>query len=529
MRKLLEKYLRQSNYYSISSTDLALQLVSHPDHPSIKAITDTLDYFGIENLAASVPKNSISELPPHFMALLNEKGGNEVVLVTQSDNRIKLQDDMLKTEKLSREEFINRWTGTCLVIEPAARKEKLRKNFDVRALALIGVSILFIAAGIQSLNSDGLFVLALSLVGTYLSYLVLNEELGQNSQMAARMCSTLGNSSGCTAVINSKSGALPGNLLLSDLSFTYFAGYALVLVLFGFDASYSTFLALTGIPFLLFSLYQQAWVLKQWCALCLGIGLLMAIHASFVFYQMGNAPMLPADVSYATKATLVLSVVFALVLVGKPWAIDQLQLPKTRFEFLKFKRNQNLFVTLLHQNAVSDIFLAPENEIVFGAKNPSVVLTVVSNPLCGYCTQAFKVYDNILSTQAENVQFRMLLSVPISQQENPSTQIALRILEAYHEIGSNRAWELLRDWFNDREVDKWIKKHKEAAKPSSWNMILEQHKKWCDKNNIHYTPATVVDGYLFPATYSVDDLPMLIGDLILEKRIEMKENVEMAV
>lgn len=529
MRQLLEKYLRQSNHYSISSMDLALQLVSHPDHPSIKSITDTLDYFGIDNLAANVPKNFISKLPPHFLALLNEKGGNEVALVTQSGNRIKLEYDRSNSEKLTREEFINKWTGTCIVIEPAARKEKLRKSFDIWALALTGFSILFIAAGIQNLNSAGLFVLTLILAGIYLSYLVLNEELGQNSKIAARMCSTIGNSSGCTAVINSKTAALPGNLLLSDLSFSYFAGYALVLVLFGFDASYSAFLVVTGIPFLLFSLYQQTWVLKQWCALCLGIGLLMAVHAAFVFYLLGSVTPLPVDVKYATNASLVLSAVFAVVLVAKPWASDHLQLRKTKFEFLKFKRNQNLFTTLLHQQRLDEPELPEEGEVIFGAIDPVLVLTVVSNPLCGYCAGAFKAYDKILTTQSDKVQIRLVLSVPVSQQENPSTMIALRVLETYREAGANSAWLLLKEWFDDRDVERWLKSNGKASRPSSWFSTLEQHKNWCDKNDIRYTPATVIDGYLFPKEYIVEDIPLLIGDLLLEKNIDTREKLEMVV
>lgn len=529
MRQLLEKYLRQTNHLSISTTDLALQLVSHPDHPSVKAITDTLDYFGVENLAVSVPKDSISELPRHFLALLNEKGGNEIVLTTQLGNRIKLEYEGSNVEKPSREKFIDQWTGTCIVIEPAARKEKLQKSFDVKVLSIVGVSVLLIAAGIHSLNSAGLFVLGLSLAGVYLSYLALNEELGQNNKMVARMCSSLGNSSGCKAVINTKSGTLPGGILLSDLSFSYFAGYALLLALFGFNVSYSALLSLAGIPFLLFSLYQQAWALKQWCALCLGIGLLMVLHAVFVFYELAGVILLPVDIAYFTKATMVLSVAFAVVMVAKPWAVDHLQLGKTKFEFLKFKRNQNLFTTLLHQHKLSEPFLVREAEIVFGAKDPTVVLTMVSNPLCGYCVAAFKAYDKILSVQSNKVQIRLILSVPISQLENPATQIALRLLEVYYETGPKAAWLMLQNWFDNRDVDGWMTAHGRAAKPSMWFSTLEIHKNWCDKNDIRYTPATVIDGYLFPKEYFVEDLPLLIGDLLLEKNIDARERIEVLV
>ncbi|HRX00919.1 MAG TPA: hypothetical protein P5280_15600, partial [Cyclobacteriaceae bacterium] len=127
------------------------------------------------------------------------------------------------------------------------------------------------------------------------------------------------------------------------------------------------------------------------------------------------------------------------------------------------------------------------------------------------------------------VQIRLILSVPISQLENPATQIALRLLEVYYETGPKAAWLMLQNWFDNRDVDGWMTAHGRAAKPSMWFSTLEIHKNWCDKNDIRYTPATVIDGYLFPTEYFVEDLPLLIGDLLLEKNIDARERIEVLV
>ena len=53
MDKLIILLLRKFKIYKIAINDLNLKLISHSEYPSVKAITDTLDYFGIENVGGS--------------------------------------------------------------------------------------------------------------------------------------------------------------------------------------------------------------------------------------------------------------------------------------------------------------------------------------------------------------------------------------------------------------------------------------------------------------------------------------------
>ena len=60
MEQIILSLLTNNSYLDINRELLNLQLLSHPDYPSLKAITDTLDYFEIENRTWKNKQNRIS-------------------------------------------------------------------------------------------------------------------------------------------------------------------------------------------------------------------------------------------------------------------------------------------------------------------------------------------------------------------------------------------------------------------------------------------------------------------------------------
>jgi len=66
---ILSNYLKREQY-RVNEKNLKLQLLSNPDYPSVKSITDSLDYFNIDNLAANVPKDALEQLPNFFLAII---------------------------------------------------------------------------------------------------------------------------------------------------------------------------------------------------------------------------------------------------------------------------------------------------------------------------------------------------------------------------------------------------------------------------------------------------------------------------
>ena len=81
MDRLITALLRASGIKTTNPRDLNLHLASHPEYPSLRSITDTLDYFDINNIAARVDKSSLSQLPRMFLAHLKGEVHMDFALV----------------------------------------------------------------------------------------------------------------------------------------------------------------------------------------------------------------------------------------------------------------------------------------------------------------------------------------------------------------------------------------------------------------------------------------------------------------
>ncbi|WP_420575033.1 vitamin K epoxide reductase family protein [Kordia sp.] len=514
MENIILSLLTNNSYLDIDRELLNLQLLSHPDYPSLKAITDTLDYFEIENLAATVPKEALSQMPTSFLALIKAEQGEEVVLVNKKRGMIHLVNAEEKKEKISEAVFTERWTGTIVAVE------ELEKSVNTKSIqtALPYFIVAAVASANVILNFDFVYLLytALTLVGLYISILIIREDLGIKSKAVAKVCGAISKNSTCGEVINTKGNKILGIISLSDASFVFFAGLFLVLSSIGFDHSVLLALSLTGIPIVIYALFRQGFVLKKWCALCLLIAGILVLQTALLLATFNFKWLV--DTSYIVK----LIGIFALLYIGwnycKSYWESHEKLATTETDFLKFKRNPELFKTMLQEQSVLNTKVIPEQlRVVFGNPNGAIKLQGVTNPLCGYCTAAFEAYDKLISTYGEDIQLEFIFNVP-KDAENKSTKIASRLVDLYLQ-DPKKSYAALQEWFADRDIDAWHKKFGTSENTMVLE-VLEAHTEWCNINDVHYTPASILNDNFFPKTYEIKDLPLFIQDIVLETQRE---------
>ncbi len=512
MQNLLFKYLHQNHYFNISNVALKLQLLSHPDYPSIKSITDTLDYFQVANLAVKAPIDVLGQLNGAFLTLVRHKEDTRYALVVRKKNKLKLYFENDETRLVSLGTFENMWTGTFIVIEAALSPARQKVKYSL--IISIALSVLFSAAMLaDSFTTATLTLTLVHLAGLYLSYLIAKEEAGIHSNAVAKVCSTLNKSANCATVINAENGKLFGKLPLSDLSVAWFGGFSLIYASLGFNYFFMVAICLLFVPVLLFSWYQQAVVIKQWCILCLGVSSILVAQGVIAWLSLPDTAF---SIAYSLKALLLLAFALMAWRIIKPLLQSHILLPRAQFELLKFKRNQGLFNTLLKTRPMQNMAMAIENAIFFGTSSPLVSLIAVTNPLCGFCLESFRVYKSLLATHGNDLRVAFIFSVPYTHNENKATQVAIRMLEIYSLEGRTAAWKAMDQWYESRDLDGWQAKHGTGDDAAfHWKETLERHKTWCDKNEIGYTPATALDGYLYPEEYKLEDLPFLIGDRIM--------------
>lgn len=101
---LANKYLKLSNY-NIDSKTFQFQLETHPEYPNLKSISDTFDYFDVENIVAQVPKDILNKLPQTFLTTLATAKGLQIYLVKKGKNKIEITNENLEKKKITLEEF----------------------------------------------------------------------------------------------------------------------------------------------------------------------------------------------------------------------------------------------------------------------------------------------------------------------------------------------------------------------------------------------------------------------------------------
>lgn len=510
MEHIILSLLRTNGYLTIDSERLNLQLLSHPEYPSLKSITDTLDYFEIDNLAATVPKEALSEMPKSFLALVNSEKGDDVVLVEKKRGTIhmSLSDDT--KEKLTEEGFTNRWTGTIVAVEEV---EKVVDTQSIKAAIPY-----FIVAAVASVNVllnfsfEYLLYTSLTLVGLYISVLIIREDLGIKSKAVAKVCGAISKNSDCGDVITTKGNLLFGFISLSDASFVFFSALFLILSSIGFHQSTLFGLSLAGIPIVLYAIYRQGIVLKKWCALCLLIAGILVLQTGLLASTFSYNWIL--DWAYIAKAAGIFGLIYIAWNYCKTYWESHEKLGSTERDFLKFKRNPELFKTMLQEQSVLNPNVIPEPlRVVFGNPNGPIQLQGVTNPLCGFCTAAFEAYDKLLSTYENDIRLEFIFNVP-KNAENKSTKIAARLVDLYQQ-DPKKSYQALKEWFANRDIDEWHNNFG-FSENTMVSQVLDAHNQWSNINDVHYTPASILNNNFFPKTYEIKDLPLFIQDMILE-------------
>lgn len=516
---ILLGYLKKENY-QFDTQDFRLQLLSNPTYPSVKSITDTLDYFGVKNLAAQVPPEALAQLPKTFLTVLKKGPLSLIAQVHQQKETVKLHKSNGEQEILNPSDFKKNWEGTIIAIEANQAEKKKLFNSGSSLLTMILLSFLALLFLGGNFSNGALGYTLLAVLGSMFSYLILREELGFVNDLTSRICNSSSLNTNCSAVIGSTSAHLFNKVKFSDLSLSFFLSQLLWIAFLGIDPAFFLLIGLMSIPLIVYSLYLQAFVLKQWCPLCLAIA---AITLGFNGILLaGGIPELALDATYFLTASLISVLIFCSWLFFKSLLINSQELQKDQINYFRFKRNESLFYKLLSQNPFPRIKeLSSEAKIQFGNPHAPLKITAVSNPLCGYCATALASYQKIRETHPDQVQFQLIFHVSSGKLREVESQIIHKVIELYKEEAA-LGWKALQQWFELKSLKPWQGIYGISEKTEFLDIIQEQ-RAWCKTHQISYTPTTIIGDHCFPIEYDIEDLSLFIDSLIEQAENETQK------
>ncbi len=520
MVNLLNIYLNHNGYgnQKESFEDLFL---SHPNFPSLFAITDSLNALSIENIALKVPKEQFQDLPDNFLAIYK----NDIVLVNKTTSSITVQSEELKSKKLSFTEFLADWNEVIIAIEPniipTLKKEKSNKKWLVTILAFTGIVGLSAAFNTFSLNS--ILLLTTSTIGLLLSVFIVQEKFGVKNEIASKFCSINPNTS-CNSVIKSKKSEINKWIDFSDLTLLFFGISTLsILTQPEFSIKIVGLLSLVAIPAIIYSVWLQKFEIKKWCVLCLAVSFVIILQS--VFFTLGNTTW------FSFTLTDFYSFVFAAILLSTIWFLvkpilgNKIKFEKEANELMRFKRNFNLFQFLSNNIEEYDDF-EKLNGITFGSSEAATQITLILSPSCGHCHTAFEEAYELYQNYSEKTHLNILFNINPSNEAN-MYRVVVENLLALKEQDPQKAKEALVDWHINRlNLDNWKRKWSVESPHLLINKELQNQYYWCLKNEFNYTPVKIINGNLFPDGYEIKELKYFLNNF--SEEMELLNQLETA-
>lgn len=507
----------------ISAIDFTLE--NHPEWPSLLCVSDALNSWKIPNAAAKDAEKKPEQLSTPFLAVTQHPERPFAIVTQVRDKEVTLYQDNYKEATIkSKESFLQQWTGVYMLAEPNAQSglqpaQDAYKNGQwhkiitgitaIALLCLMGYHFMpHIWNAVSFTTGLGVAILfVLYIAGLGISSLLLWHEIDKGNPILQKVCTGIAKTN-CNAILNSKASKLLPWLSWSEVGFIYFAGGALLLAMPAYAPWSIAFLAIISVPavaYPVFSIYYQWRVVKQWCALCLAIQivLLLQIATSLLF-------LFPPDFTFIHFAFL-LPLLIAFGLPGLLWytlkpLLQRLYTAKQeRRAYHRLKFNPDVFEALLKKQKAIQTSVEGMG-IHLGDIQAQNTLVKVCNPYCGPCSKAHPKMEKILRTHPEKVNGKIIFMVP-NEQENKLYKTAIH-LTALASYAPSIIEEALDTWYHDekKEYEMFADKYPlngeiEKEKANMDNMIT-----WCKENTISYTPTIFFNGHELPSAYDLEDV-----------------------
>ncbi|MCG8476828.1 MAG: cysteine peptidase family C39 domain-containing protein [Cytophagales bacterium] len=112
------KYAFKKLRIRVTADSLRETLQSLPDYPTMKSVSDTMTYFGIEHYPLKLTGEELRELLNPFLVHISSDSGEFVWVESITSQEVKWRRGLGITEKVPWEEFEKQFTGGVILIEP---------------------------------------------------------------------------------------------------------------------------------------------------------------------------------------------------------------------------------------------------------------------------------------------------------------------------------------------------------------------------------------------------------------------------
>lgn len=514
MTEFLLNELIRLNGYIINEKSFNDYFLSHPDYPSLLAIENTLNTFNIENVISKFENEHFEDLPEVFISSL-KNNFSDLVLIIKKDSEVLVIDKQNKSFMLNVNEFLKQWAGIVVAIE----KKETHTNIDVSShknqfkqlfkFIVFGILGLILGYSFWKFNISEVAYIVISLIGLYYCFEIYKDQHGEKSIIVDKICKDEKEESSCQKIMQSDKLNIFG-LKLSDVALFYFIT-TVSLGLFIYDTQFLIIiLSVLNFPILAYSLYIQIIKEKKLCKVCLILGAILLAQSGISLCYFNYFFSLEV---FILSAIYLFSILPLYIFINK--TIDENNKLKNENTInLRFKRNYDIFKRELLSS--QKIEFEHQNLFFLGSKDAKVHIKLVSNLECKFCGEAHHILNKLYLENGSNISFQIRFNFSDEKKSLQIENIFKTLLYSYTS-NEKQFLEALDFWYKERNYYTFIKKF---GLHNNQNInFIEKIKDENLTKGLNFTPAFLINGFVFPQKYEKEDILYFVHDLLEDEEI----------
>jgi len=526
----VSNYLLNESNTNFTKKKLAEHIREHREYPSLLALKDSLSIYGIESAAIRKGEYRLEDFETPFISSIQREGwpkANFTVVTKVESNLVEFIDPIShKKDTTSVEQFERLDKDVILLVDSSSPKDednflenkKIQRNSLISKLIplfLVFIALLSSSGSVlfahpfSSTSVYGLIFLLTSCVGLLTTVLLVWHEIDAHNPFLKEVCGGGNSKLNCDAVLSSSSSAFLG-INWSAWGFAFFATFFTIQVFLPANPptillwSYASLLVS---PYIVFSVYQQWFVIKQWCPLCLTVQVILAINAIVsAFYlftyidSISSLDIYTLTLSLLTGLSLLIVVYIAIPLLRR--ANDSKDYEQ---KWKNLRYSPEIFQALLERSE-KITFPVDGLGIVIGNPEAQHEIIKVCNPYCGPCANAHPELESILHKNTD-VKIRIIFTATGEDNDMKTPPVAhLLAIQQLH--GQKVVHRALDDWYlaSVKDYDTFAMKYPMNGELKDQKDKMQAMNKWCNDMKIRATPTIYVNGMELPDSYKVADL-----------------------
>ncbi|MFC3811768.1 cysteine peptidase family C39 domain-containing protein [Lacihabitans lacunae] len=503
----------------VTSSSLMNKIVEEPTFPSLMSLSNILSEFNIFNAPLVINTKQLGKIP--LPAIAHFENGNGYILINSVDvenNEIEWYHEQQGTTIESITEFSHKWQGVVLIAKPiegleeenykskliAEKLSKLRTPFISASLAII-LGYLVFNKNISSGQTITFYaILFLKIIGLILSAILVRLTIDSDNSIEEGSTKAKKLKNDIIISLNLDSRKIVGEPVWTEIGLIYFISSLATLLFLDSDQTlvFLKWLNLLTTLYIIWSLYYQIAILKNWCLICLG-------SLAFVlteFATLFNVPLFDKNINpflIGQNLILILLVVVFWVFIKKH--LFHSVVNENLFHVHKKMKFNTEYVKAMYRDKQTLPPIFKEMKTVnIGNEEAEHNLLAVLNPNSILSKLRFlELFD--LSTKNHNINIKIIL-VPDSPEDQRGKSIIRHILSMENE---EKKLALINFFTYEKDI-KGFFSNTEANNPEIYN-ALEANMNWVFLARIPLiNPSIFFNKNLFPDTYKIHEIPKLI-------------------